>query len=159
LPFCFVLVFLCQLLWATAPRPSLAQEIVLDEGPMPGTVQELIDPLRKPFEKPLPLPWLLPRLRRPLREALRWEERAEQPFFRDSALTLKLRTFYFNRDTHKANADDSSNEAWALGGSLAYQSGWYKEFLSLGAEVFTSQKLYGPRERITSVLLDRGYGT
>ena len=109
--FCCVLVFLCLLLWATAPRPSLAQENVLDEGPMPGTGQELIDPFRKPFEKPLPLPWLLPQLRRTLREASRLEERAEQPFFRDSALTLKLRTFYYNRDTHKANADDSSNEA------------------------------------------------
>jgi outer membrane OprD family porin len=173
MPFCFVLVFLCQLLWATVPRPSLAQENMLDEGPMPGTVQELIDSFRKPFEKPLPLPWLLPQLRRTLHEALQWEERAEQPFFRNSALTLKLRTFYFNRDTHKANAGDSSNEAWALGGSLAYQSGWYKEFLSIGTEVFTSQKLYGPRDRdgtlyaslstmscqcckrITSVLLDR----
>ena len=125
MPFCFVLVFLCQLLWATVPRPSLAQENMLDEGPMPSTVQELIDSFRKPFEKPLPLPWLLPQLRRTLHEALQWEERAEQPFFRDSALTLKLRTFYFNRDTHKANADDSHNEAWTLGASLAYQSGWY----------------------------------
>ena len=46
MPFGFVLVFLCQLLWATAPRLSLAQENVLDEGLMPGTVQELIDPFK-----------------------------------------------------------------------------------------------------------------
>ena len=138
------------------PRPSLAQESVLDEGPMPGTVQELVDPFRKPFEKPLPLPWLLPRLRRTLRDTLRWKEITEQPFFRDSALSLKLRTFYYNRDTDKADADDSHNEAWALGGSLAYQSGWYKDFLSIGAEVFTSQKLYGPRDRDGTLLLRPG---
>jgi hypothetical protein len=123
---------------------------------MPDTAQQLTDPLRKPFEKLLPLPRLLPHLRRILRDALRWEERAEQPFFRDTDLTLKLRAFYYNRDTHKVDAADSSNEAWALGGSLAYQSGWYKDFLSIGAEVFTSQKLYGPRDRDETLLLRPG---
>jgi hypothetical protein len=123
---------------------------------MPDTVQQLTNPLGKPFEKPLPLPRLLPRLRRTLRDALRWEERAEHPFFRDTTLTLKLRTFYYNRDTHKVDAPDAINEAWALGGSLAYQSGWYKEFLSIGAEVFTSQKLYGPRDRDGTLLLRPG---
>jgi hypothetical protein len=123
---------------------------------MPDTVQQLMDPLRKPFEKPLPLPWLLPNLRSMLRNALRWEERAERPFFRDIDLTLKLRTFYYNRDTHKVNAADPVNEAWAAGGSLAYQSGWYKDFLSIGAEVFTSQKLYGPRDRDGTLLLRPG---
>jgi outer membrane porin, OprD family len=123
---------------------------------MPDTVRQLMDPLRRPLEKPLPLPRLFPRLRRTLRDALRWEERAEQPFFRDTDLTLKLRTFYYNRDTNKVNAADSINEAWALGGSLAYQAGWYKDFLSIGAEVFTSQKLYGPRDRDGTLLLRPG---
>jgi hypothetical protein len=99
---------------------------------------------------------LLPTLRRTLRDALHWEERAEQPFFRDAALALKLRTFYFNRDTAKVNAADSNNEAWASGGSLTYQSGWYKEVLSIGAEVFTSQKLYGPQDRDGTLLLRPG---
>jgi hypothetical protein len=76
---------------------------------MPDTVQQLMDPLRQPFEKPLPLPWLLPRVRRTHRDALQWEERAEQPFFRDTALMLKLRTFYYNRDIHKVNAADPIN--------------------------------------------------
>jgi hypothetical protein len=156
MPLCFVLVILCLMLWVITPHPSLAQESVLDEGPMPGTVQELVDPFREPFEKPLPLPWLLPRLRRTLRDTLRWEEITDQPFFRDSALSLKPRTFYYNRDTNKADAVDSHNEAWALGGSLAYQSGWYKDFLSIGAEVFTSQKLYGPRDRDGTLLLRPG---
>src|SRR5215831_5388085 len=154
-PLCLI-VFLCALLWTAAPRLSWAQESVLDEGPMPDTVQQLPDPLGEPFKKPLPLPWLLLRLRRTLRDALQWEARTEQPFFRDTALTLKLRTFYYNRDTHKVNAADSINEAWALGGSLAYQSGWYKDFLSVGAEVFTSQKLYGPRDRDGTLLLRPG---
>src|SRR5215510_14684927 len=87
-------VFLYVLLLTAAPRPSWAQESVLDEGPMPDTVQQLMDPLRESFKKPLPLPWLLLRLRRTLRDALQWEARTEQPFFRDTALTLKLRTFY-----------------------------------------------------------------
>lgn len=154
MPYCFF--FLCALLWAAVPRPSWAQESVLDEGPMPHTVQQLLGPLRKSFEKPLPLPWLLPNLRYILRDALRWDERVAQPLFRDTALTLNLRTFYYNRDTRKVNAADSINEAWALGGSLAYQSGWYKDFLSIGAEVFTSQKLYGPRDRDGTLLLRPG---
>jgi hypothetical protein len=41
------------------------------------------------------------------------------PFLRDTALSLRLRTFYFNR----LNPDGTQNEAWAFGGWLAYQSG------------------------------------
>jgi hypothetical protein len=62
------------------------------------------------------------------------------PFFRDTKLLLKARSFFFRRD----KLDSSENEAWALGGSVAYESGWFKDRLKVGAEFFTSQKLHGP---------------
>jgi hypothetical protein len=136
------------------PHLSWGQENVLNQGPMPDAVEKLPDALK--LEKPLPLPWLLPELRRTLRGTLHLERPELSPFFRDTDVTLKLRTYYFNQDTDKANTPDTFNEAWALGGSLAYQSGWWREILSIGAEVFTSQKLYGPLDRDGTLLLRPG---
>jgi len=71
-------------------------------------------------------------------------ERMEQlpPFLRDTSLKLHLRSFYFNR----LNSDDTHNEAWAFGGSLAYKSGWLWDTLALGAVGYTSQPLYAPED-------------
>jgi len=110
------------------PHLSWGQESVLDQGPMPDSVEKLPDALK--LEQPLPLPWLLPELRRILRDTLRLERPELSPFFRDTDVTLNLRTYYFNQDTNKVNAPDTFNEAWALGGSLGYQSGWWREVLS-----------------------------
>jgi hypothetical protein len=73
-------------------------------------------------------------------------------FLGDSAVELKLRTFYFDRE----NSDHSENEAWAAGGSLHVRSGRWKDFLVLGAELFTSQKLDGPRDKDGTGLLKPG---
>ncbi len=75
------------------------------------------------------------------------------PFFlEDSAIELKLRTFYFDRD----NSDHSENRAWAAGGSLHYRSGRWKDFLVMGAGLSTSQKLDGPRDKDGTGLLKTG---
>jgi hypothetical protein len=77
---------------AACPRLSWGQESVLDEGPMPDSVDKLPGALRQPFEQPLPLPWLLPELRRKLRDTLHLERPELSPFFRDTEVMLKLRT-------------------------------------------------------------------
>jgi hypothetical protein len=71
------------------------------------------------------------------------------PFLRDTALSLHLRTFYFNR----LNPDDTQNEAWAFGGWLAYESGWLWDSFALGAAGYTSLPLYAPDDTPGTLLL------
>jgi hypothetical protein len=65
------------------------------------------------------------------------------PFLRDTQVRLHLRSFYFNR----LNSDETRNEAWALGGWLAYRSGWLWDTFAVGAVGYTSQPLYAPADR------------
>ena len=45
------------------------------------------------------------------------------PLLRDSQVSISPRTYYFDRQ--RETGDDSV--AWALGGSIDYQSGWWRE--------------------------------
>jgi hypothetical protein len=74
------------------------------------------------------------------------------PFWRDTNLILNFRTYYFYRDKDGA----SNNEAWALGGSLSYESGRWRDRLQVGLAGYTSQKLYGPDSRDGTLLLKPG---
>ncbi|MCK7582047.1 MAG: OprD family porin [Chromatiales bacterium] len=71
---------------------------------------------------------------------------------RDTRLDLNLRTYYSYSD----NYDNTKNEAWALGGSLAYRSGWFLDRLKMGAALYTSQPLYAPDDRDGTLLLKPG---
>lgn len=62
------------------------------------------------------------------------------PFIRDSRFSGQLRSFYFNQD----NFNHSREEAWTLGGSLAYRSGYLADFIRVGAVAYTSQPLWAP---------------
>lgn len=62
------------------------------------------------------------------------------PFFRDSSLVLNLRSAFFRTD----NVGGRLESSWALGGNLVYKSGWFKDFVSLGAGYYTSSGLYKP---------------
>ncbi len=76
----------------------------------------------------------------------------QSPFLRDSRFSAQLRTFYFDRDKY----DDSTSEAWTLGGSFTYQSGYLANFLRFGATAYTSQPLYAPDEKDGTSLLKPG---
>ena len=73
------------------------------------------------------------------------------PFWRDTRLAVKPRSYYFDRDR-----DIGDSVAWALGGSMEYQSGWFKQRLSVAATLYTSQKLYGPADKDGTLLLKPG---
>jgi len=64
------------------------------------------------------------------------------PFLRDTSLNVHFRTFYFDR----LNSNDTTNEAWAFGGWLAYKSGWLADTFAVGAVGYTSQPLYAPND-------------
>ncbi|WOO41716.1 OprD family outer membrane porin [Rubellicoccus peritrichatus] len=72
------------------------------------------------------------------------------PFFRDSNLTLNIRSAYFRTENE---ASTPLAQAWALGGSFIYESGWFRDFLHLGAGYYTSNGLYKPTGEGTTLLL------
>ena len=55
-------------------------------------------------------------------DLLRGKLKNMPPFFRDTVLTLKPRTYYLNQD----RPDGTRSEAWTLGGSLEYISGRFR---------------------------------
>jgi outer membrane porin, OprD family len=74
------------------------------------------------------------------------------PFLHDARFAAQLRTYYFNRDKF----DDSKSEAWAIGGSLSFTSGYLADLFRVGAVLYTSQPLYGPEEHDGTLLLAPG---
>ena len=74
------------------------------------------------------------------------------PFLRDSTFNGQIRTYFF----HRQNFDDSFNEAFAVGGFLAYESGYLANRFRIGASAYTSQRLYGPGSRDGTLLLESG---
>ena len=76
----------------------------------------------------------------------------KSPFIDDSKLSAQLRTFYFNRDQFT----DARSEAWAIGGSVSYRSGYLADRFRVGAVVYTSQPLYAPEDRDGTLLLKPG---
>jgi len=131
------------LLWGS---PSLAEDVAVTEEVPHAQLGEDVTPMDQSFqEKPKQLhPELAPEVKGQLKDA--------EPFFRDTKLELNLRTYYAFTD----NFDDTRSEAWALGGSLSYRSGWFLDRLGMGAALYTSQPLYAPDERDGTLLLKPG---
>jgi len=73
-------------------------------------------------------------------------------FIHDSRYGAQLRSFYFNQDKY----DKARSEAWALGGSIALQSGYLADRLRFGAVAYTSQGLRAPKDRDGTLLLKPG---
>jgi hypothetical protein len=104
------------------------------------------DLVRSPDVAPPPRPETFPRLKEALSKM--------PPFFRDTDLRLRLRTFYFNRQ----NDDDTASEALATGGWIQYGSGWLFDIFAMGATYYGSFPLYAPDDRAGSLLLTPGQG-
>ena len=123
---------------------SFAVEYLRDEQPAPDTVRGLETPLDQQFKITPRKRVLFPKLRNYIKDL--------PPFFSDTELYLNFRTYYFDR----SNPNDSESVSWAAGGSISYESGKLLDLISIGAEVFTSQKIYGPEDKDGSLLLAPG---
>lgn len=123
-----------------APYPGVPLSATLPYWPEPP--EHLLTP-----EEPLPMgdPPLLRRVVPGLADGMA----PLTPFLRDTALSLRLRTFYFNR----LNPDGTENEAWAFGGWLAYQSGWLLDTFAIGTVGYTALPLYAPDGKPGTLLL------
>jgi len=77
--------------------------------------------------------------------------------FEDTKADVQLRTYYFDRDRF----DGSQSAAWALGGYAGFRTGWFRDRFAIGATAYTSQRLYGPKDKDGTGLLQagqQGYG-
>lgn len=117
---------------------------ISDENPAPESAKDIKSSIGSSFSKEEAKQSLFP--------ALKEKMASLPPFWRDTSLILNFRTYYFYRD----NVDTSKNEAWALGGSLDYKSGRWRDRLQIGLVGYTSQKLYGPDSRDGTLLLKPG---
>jgi hypothetical protein len=148
-----VLIFLILLyLFGTGEHFSWGQESVLDRGPSPDSVGGLNSPLDIPFLPLAPIPFAFTTLRDKIRDSLKPQLETLPPFFRDTQFGMNLRMYYFDRENH-VNPPKSDNEAFTMGGSVAYQSGWLADTFRMGLEVFGSGRVYGPESRDGTTLL------
>ncbi len=114
----------------------------------PASAQQAATPLERSFPA-APAPQEVNGITDALRKALQ----NTPAFIRDTQLTLKPRSYYYYQE-------DPNNgvikQAWAVGGSLEYRSGWLADRFRIGAEVFTSQPAYAPADQDGTLLLAPG---
>jgi hypothetical protein len=122
-------------------HPCGAAERELEQGPAPRSTDEIQTPLVHAFLAPARKEPLIPWVRQQLQKL--------PPFFADTQLEARARTFYLRKD----RAIDVLSEAWAAGGSIYYRSGWLKDTFAVEAEGFTSQPLVARDGRGGTLLL------
>jgi hypothetical protein len=123
-----------------------------EDSPAPDSVDEITTAVEQNFQKE-------PTRERPLiSEALKEKLKDLPPFFRDTSFDIKPRTYFFYQSQPNSNPPPGKtiSEAWALGGSVEYKSGLLLDRLSVGAELFTSLKLFGPKDHDGTGLLEPG---
>jgi hypothetical protein len=81
-----------------------------------------------------------------------WVRETRRKAWADTDWNIQLRTYYLDRDKY----DDSKSEAWAIGGSAGFKTGYFRDIFSLGATLYTSQKLHGPDDKDGTLLLQPG---
>jgi hypothetical protein len=127
-----------------ATPSSFAGERELEEAPPPSSIQEIEGPLEKAYPEPEVRP-----------SSFSWIRRRAQrlpPFLADTQLYLRYRTYYLRQDRTSGRL----SEAWAMGGSIYYRSGWLKEHFAVELEGFTSQPIVAPADRDGTLLLQPG---
>lgn len=130
--------------------PTPAAERELEESSPPSSTREIRTPIESVFPDEEARAPLFPRISAPLQRL--------NPFFADTRLEARFRSFYLRRD----DTADSLSEALTSGGSLYYRSGWLAEIFAIEAEGFTSQPVYAPQDRDGTGLLrpiQNGYST
>jgi outer membrane porin, OprD family len=78
-----------------------------------------------------------------------WIQEERRAAWHDTTFNAELRNYYFDSD----NLNGTQNQAWALGGSLGFKTGYFRNLFNLGATGYTSQQLYGPADKNGSDLL------
>jgi hypothetical protein len=125
---------------AVFPSPARAAERELDQDPPPSSASEIESPIQRMFpEEPVRSP-LFPWVRNRLQKL--------PAFIADTVFEARFRTYYLRKDrTTSLLGDDGLSEAWAMGGSIYYRSGWLEDLFQVEVEGFTSQPIVAPEDR------------
>ncbi len=118
------------------------------EKPAPESADDIVSPLDASFKKR--------RLEGPFFPGLKNYLQDLPPFFRDTKLGANFRTYDFRRDNDGFfDADGSdNNKAWAVGGSINYESGLLLDRIKVGGSYFTSQRVTGKRNEGATLMLE-----
>ena len=125
----------------------MAQEYITNQDRVPDSVDQVVSPMDLSFQEKPEIPRFFPWLKEELKDT--------PPFLRDTKFGLNIRTYYFFRDNYP-DSSPQENEAWALGGSIYYQSGWFLDHFGVGGVLYTSWPLYGPDDKDGTLLLKPG---
>jgi hypothetical protein len=119
-----------------------AAERELNSDSPPSSTREIETPIELVFPRlahnePL-FPWVREQLER------------LPDFFADTQLEARFRSYYLRKD----RTTDTLSEAWAMGGSVYYRSGWLADAFSVEVEGFTSQPIVADEDRGGTILLE-----
>jgi hypothetical protein len=136
-----------RLLWIVVPvavfaSTAHAAEGELEDAPPPSSALEIRTPIQRiitepPKRMPARFPWIQQQLDK------------LPPFFADTELEARFRTYYLRED----KTTDALSEAWAVGGSIYYRSGWLADLFQAEVEAFTSQPIVAPDSKDETLLL------
>lgn len=135
-------LFLCC--QAFSPVDASPPEYLAAEAPAPASVEDEDAPMDAAYVVEELPPSDYPELKKKL------EDRA--PFWRDSRLYARPRTYYFDRE--RENTPDSV--AAAYGGWISFRSGELSERFRANGTLFTTQRAYGPDDKDGTLLLGEG---
>jgi hypothetical protein len=128
-----------------AASSSFAGERELEDAPPPSSIEEMKGPLELTYPKleirPSLFPWI------------RGQMQTLPPFLADTKLYLRYRSYYLRQD----RTSGQLSEAWAMGGSIYYRSGWLKDLFAVELEGFTSQPIVAPAGRGGALLVSLSY--
>lgn len=116
--------------------PAAAGERDLQESSPPSSVAEIRTSIERIITGP----------RKRRRALISWFHESLQelpPFFADTQLEAHFRTYYLRQD----RTNDVQSEAWAMGGSISYRSGWLADLFQVEVEGFTSQPIVAPESK------------
>ena len=142
---------MCALALTLLAAPSaIAQERELEDAPPPSSIYEIEAAIDRAYPEP--------EIRRSLFPWISRRMQSLPPFLADTKLYLRYRTYYLRQD----RASGLLSEAWAMGGSLYYRSGWLEDFFAAELEAFTAQPIVAPADRAGTRLLEepdqKGFG-
>lgn len=123
-------------------KPAPAAERELQEAPPPSSVTGIQTPIQRIITGP-------PKRRRALVPWLHEPMQALPSFFADTQLEARYRTYYLRQD----RTNDVLSEAWAMGGSIYYRSGWLADLFQAEVEGFTSQPIVAEDSKSGTLLL------
>ena len=81
-----------------------------------------------------------------------WVRDTRRKAWADTDWTFQARSYYLGREKY----DDTESEAWALGGSAGFKTGYFRERFAFGATAYGSAPLYAPDDKDGTLLLKPG---